>query len=254
VPSQPDIQVLTNVAAVASAAADSFVQSAEAAIADHGEFNVCLSGGSTPKLMYELLAASPRVDQVAGHKVRFYFGDERCVPPDHPDSNYGLAKRMLLEHVRHCVNCVYRMEGERDPHEAAKDYGRLLVEKFGNDWPRFDLVFLGMGDDGHTASLFPGTAALNEMKHRCVANFVPKLDAWRLTLTYPVFNAAAQVAFLITGASKAGTLRAVLEGPFDPQRLPSQGVRPTDGKLIYLVDEAAAAQLRGRKREGQASP
>ncbi|HEY3246239.1 MAG TPA: 6-phosphogluconolactonase, partial [Phycisphaerae bacterium] len=156
------MRILSDPTAVAAAAADLFIESAGHSVEDHGEFNVCLSGGSTPKAVYELLAAAPRVEQVPWHKVRFYFGDERCVPPDHPDSNYGLARRALLDHVRHCANCVYRMEGERDPQAAAIDYGRLLVEKFGKGWPRFDLVFLGMGDDGHTASLFPGTAALHE--------------------------------------------------------------------------------------------
>ncbi len=241
-----NIRIEADLEAVAAAAADLFVSTAASSIEDHGEFRVCLSGGSTPAAMYRLLAAAPRVEQVAWHKVRFYFGDERCVKPDHPDSNYGLAKRTLLDFVNHCPNCVYRMEAERDPQEAAADYGRMLKEQFGTGWPRFDLILLGMGGDGHTASLFPHTPALAEPKHRCVANFVPKLDAWRVTLTFPVINAGARVAFLIAGAEKAGVLHEVLHGPPDPERLPSQRVRPTDGELLFVVDAAAGQHLASR--------
>jgi len=167
-----------------------------------------------------------------------FFGDERNVPPDHADSNYRTARESLLSKVPIPGDNVYRMHGELDANEAAKQYGEMLKEKFGDGG--LDMVLLGMGDDGHTASLFPGTAALNETKHRAVGNYVEKLKAWRITLTAPFINRAREVMVLVSGASKAKRLAEVLEGPRDPQRLPIQLVQPASGRIAWLVDAAAA--------------
>ena len=172
-------------------------------------------------------------------RVEVYFGDERTVPPDHDESNYRMAKDALLCPVSIPPKNVHRMRGENDPQEAAKEYGQLLKEKFG-DGGGCDIVLLGMGDDGHTASLFPHTEALHEQKHRCVANHVEKLGGWRITLTAPFINRASSVLILVTGASKAQRVAEVLEGPRDPDRLPIQLIAPQEGKLTWLLDAAAA--------------
>jgi 6-phosphogluconolactonase len=167
-----------------------------------------------------------------------YFGDERCVPPDNPDSNYRMARLALLDTVPIDPANVHRMKGEADPQQAAKEYGQLLKAKFGDGG--LDLIMLGMGDDGHTASLFPGTAALAETEHRCVANFVPKMNVWRITMSAPFINRAGEVMVLVSGAGKAQRLEQVLQGPRDPQNLPIQMIQPANGKMIWLLDAAAA--------------
>ena len=234
----PEIKVVPNSAAVAVEGAERFVDAAGRAIDQGGRFSVALSGGNTPKAMFELLAQEPYRSQVIWEKVEIYFGDERCVPPDSDQSNYRMAREALLRNVPIPGDNIYRIRGEIAPQEAAIEYGQLLKEKFGEGG--LDLVMLGMGPDGHTASLFPGTEALHETKHRVVANFVPKLNAWRVTMTAPFINRAAAVMFLIEGAEKAGRLSEVLEGPRDPERLPSQLIAPRDGKLIWILDTAVA--------------
>jgi len=192
----------------------------------------------TPKALYELLATESYKSRIDWGRVEVFFGDERTVPPDHKDSNYRMAREALLSKVPIPGDNVYRMAGERDPQAAAKEYGQMLKEKFAEGG--IDMVLLGMGDDGHTASLFPETDALNEAKHRCVANFVPKLNTWRLTLTAPFINRARDVLILVSGASKAARLQEVLEGVPDPRRLPVQLIKPTTGQLTWVVDAAAA--------------
>jgi 6-phosphogluconolactonase len=241
-PTQPDIQVFPDPNAVARAAADRVLRAADEAIALTGRFTIGLSGGSTPKLLFQLLASDEFRDAVDWTRVEVFFVDERCVPADHAESNYKLARETLLSKVPIPGDNVYRMRGEVDPpEEAAKEYGLMLKEKFGD--AGLDLVLLGMGDDGHTASLFPGTAAVNETKHRCVANYAEKSTtgkSWRLTLTAPFINRSREVIVLVTGANKAKTLSEVLEGPRDVQRLPVQLIAPASGKLTWLVDAAAA--------------
>lgn len=188
-----EIQRFSDGDALALAGADFFVQTAVIAIASRGKFTVALSGGSTPRNLHQLLTREPFLSQVDWSKVYVYWGDERTVPPDAAESNYKMARETLLEHVPIPEVQVHRMRGEIDPEAAATEYGRLIKAHFDPPDTRFDLIFLGMGDDGHTASLFPHTAALNEVEHRCVANFVPKLDTWRITLTAPVINSAANV-------------------------------------------------------------
>lgn len=230
-------------AQVAAAAAAQFVALAHDAVAARGTFAVALSGGSTPKALYTLLAVEPYATQVAWEAVHLFWGDERMVPPDHPQSNYRLACETLINHVPLPDANIHRMPGEARPAAAALAYEQLLRAFFGEQ-PRFDLVLLGMGEDGHTASLFPGTAALAEEARWVVANHVPQLDTWRLTLTLPAINAAAHVTFLVTGASKAAPLAVVLNGGTEGKRLPAGCVAPSDGHLFWLLDEAAASALR----------
>jgi 6-phosphogluconolactonase len=236
---EPEIKVLPTPKDMTEEAARRIVAAAEARLADNRHFfSIFLSGGNTPKALYETLAAEPFKSQLNWSKVEIFFGDERCVPPDHPDSNFLMAYNAMLSKLPIPEPNIHRIRGELTPEAAATEYGRLLRDKFQDNGP--DMVLLGMGDDGHTASLFPGTAALNETQHRCVANFVPKMNVWRVTVTYPVINSAENVMILAAGAAKTARLSEVLEGPRDPQRLPIQGVAPTHGKLTWLLDAAAA--------------
>ncbi|MFT3784692.1 MAG: 6-phosphogluconolactonase [Tepidisphaeraceae bacterium] len=240
---EPEIKVFPNSAALVEEAAKRIVHSAAQAAAEGNLFSLFLSGGSTPKALYELLASDEWKTQLDWRNVELYFGDERCVPPDSALSNYKMALETLIDRVPIPRDNVYRMRGEIEPEVAAKEYGQMLKEKFRDEGP--DVLLLGMGDDGHTASLFPGTAALDETHHRCVANhvtadYIPKGTSWRITLTYPFINLSKQVLILVTGASKAERLSEVLEGEPAPSRLPIQGVQPTAGKLSYLIDVAAA--------------
>jgi 6-phosphogluconolactonase len=224
--------------ALAAAVADLFVGLASAGPTT--PFTVALAGGSTPKRLYELLAAPPRRERVRWDAVEFFFGDERAVPPEHPDSNYGMARRALLANV---PSRAHRMAAEKDD---ADGYARLLGERIAkrrNGAPVLDLVLLGMGDDGHTASLFPGTAALSERARWVVMNDVPQLHTRRMTLTYPVLNAAERVWMLIAGAGKRPMVAECLAAavrPSDPPARPILGVRPTHGELIWFLDTAAA--------------
>lgn len=227
--------------AIARAVAEKFVGLSKAAIAANGRFSVALAGGSTPKRTYEILATDEFRGQVDWPNVHAFFGDERCVAPDHADSNFRTATEALLKRV---PARVYRMKGEGDAANHAAEYEDELRAFFaGQEWPRFDLVMFGMGDDGHTLSLFPGTTALSETAAWCVSNWVAKFDTHRITLTAPAVNHARQLIFSVTGANKASRLVEVLRGPFEPERLPSQLIKPTDGRLDWFVDEAAAAEL-----------
>jgi 6-phosphogluconolactonase len=186
-------------------------------------------------------------------KLDLYWVDERCVPPDHPDSNYRMTREAMLDHVPLAPAQVHRMEGELPPEEAAARYESELRNSFrleGAESPRFELIALGMGPDGHTASLFPHTAAIDEMSRLVVANHVQNKDAWRITLTWPVINHASSVFFLIAGADKAQILHEVLLGPRDPERLPSQLIAPSGGILTLLLDKAAASLLPATDGQG----
>lgn len=219
-------------------AAERIVEIAQAAVDDHDEFSIVLSGGSTPKGLYELLASDEYRDRIQWSRVHVFFGDERCVPPDHPDSNYRMARMALLSQVSIPGDNVYRIRGEMDPEQAACEYGRLLQEHFADAGP--DLVLLGMGEDGHTASLFPYSKALRQTSHRCVADYVDKLKAWRITLTATFINRAENVLVLVSGRDKAQRVQEALEGPRDPERLPIQLIWPASGRLTWLLDADAA--------------
>lgn len=231
------IKVATSAADVARQAADIIVAAAQRAIAEKGSFSLALSGGRTPEALYQLLASEPYRSQIDWSRTELFFGDERCVPPDSPQSNYGMARRALASAPIPEAN-FHRMRGEIEPEQAAKEYGQLLKQKFGDGG--IDLVLLGMGDDGHTASLFPHTSALDEREHRCVANYVEKLSTWRITLTAPFINRSGSVLVLVAGAEKAARVHEVLEGAEDPHRLPIQMINPGIGRLIWILDAGAA--------------
>lgn len=234
--------------AVSHAAAEDFVELAGEAIRDRGRFSVVLAGGSTPRRLYQLLVEPPYREGVLWERVHFFWGDERAVPPDHPESNYGMAVVALLSKLRLPSKAIHRIQAEEpDREKAARDYqneiGRVLGAAPNGSPPIFDLVLLGMGADGHTASLFPYTKAPWERGRWVVSHFVPKLNADRFTLTPPILNRAREVRILVTGVEKAPVLKAVLQGPRDPEGLPVQFVQPEAGRLIWLVDRAAASEL-----------
>jgi 6-phosphogluconolactonase len=242
--------------ALSALAAQHFVEIAEAAVAARGRARIAISGGSTPKAAFKLLAdpAEPWLKRMPWQKLELFWVDERCVPPDHPDSNYRMTREAMLDHVPLPPEQVYRMEGELVPEVAAAHYESLLRNAFrleGAETPRFDLVALGMGPDGHTASLFPNTPALYEIGRLVVANHVENKDAWRVTLTWPVINQGASVFFLIGGADKADILNQVFTGPRDIERLPSQLIRPASGILTLILDKASAALLPATGEDGR---
>jgi 6-phosphogluconolactonase len=233
---------------VAAAAADLFASAAANAVNARGVARIAVSGGGTPKAMFALLAdqSEPYFARVPWDKLELFWVDERCVPPTDGDSNYRMTNEAMLSKVPLPAGQVHRMEGELDPEIAASRYEAELRTAFrleGAETPVFDLILLGMGDDGHTASLFPHTAAIHELGRLVVANHVPQKDTWRITLTWPVINRGREVAFLIEGAAKAEVLAAVVQGPRDPELLPSQLIRPASGRLTFLLDAAAAAKL-----------
>jgi 6-phosphogluconolactonase len=240
-----EIEIVPDAEALFSAGAREFVKAAQEAVRTKGRFDVALSGGSTPKGLFARLAANP---DVPWDRVHFFWGDERHVPPDHPDSNFRMANEALLLKIGARPEQVWRMAGENpSAAEAASDYERQLHQHFGTspgEFPRFDLVLLGMGPEGHTASLFPGTKALDERTSLVVSNWVGKLYTDRITFTAPLLNAAAFVMFMVSGADKAPVLKAVLEGPYEPAQLPAQMIRPLDGRLLWLIEGAAAGMLK----------
>lgn len=241
-----DIRICDDTAAMARHTADAFVRLAQASVAARGRFTVALAGGSTPKAAYTLLASAAYRDQVPWQHVHCFWGDERHVPPDHADSNYRMAREAMLSSVPIPATQVYRIVAEQDAQQAAEAYEATLRTAFQlapGALPRFDLVLLGMGPDGHTASLFPGTAAVHEQQRLVVAPWVEKFATYRITLSPAVLCHAAHVVFAAGGADKAETLRHVLEGAYQPDLYPSQVIRPTDGTLLWLVDTAAAQQL-----------
>lgn len=240
----PDLRVGADAEEVARAVAERFAELARASVAERGTFSVALAGGTTPKRVFELLAGEDFRARVPWESVHVFFGDERCVPPDHADSNYRMAHEALLSKVPIPERNIHRMRGVGDAAANASLYEDEMRAFFGDaEWPRLDLVMLGMGDDGHTASLFPGTTALEEQRAWAVVNWVEKLDAWRITLSAPAINHARRVFFVVTGAGKAARLAEVLKGERDPTRLPSQLIEPEDGALEWFVDKAAAASL-----------
>ena len=241
--------------ALARRTAQYFVEMAAEAVDAAGQARIAISGGSTPRAVFELLADRHQKWRGAmpWDRLNLYWVDERTVPPDHPDSNYRMAREAMLNHVPLPADQIHRMEGELDPEAAASRYESELRNSFrleGAESPRFDLVQLGMGPDGHTASLFPHTAALHEMSRLVTANHVPQLDTWRITLTWPVINHASSVFFLIAGADKAERVHEVFMGPRDPERLPSQLIWPSSGILTLFLDKAAAALLPATNGEG----
>ncbi|HZC66039.1 MAG TPA: 6-phosphogluconolactonase [Candidatus Dormibacteraeota bacterium] len=241
------IEIFPDSAAIARRASELFIAAAKSAIAERGAFNVALSGGSTPKALNNLLAAEPLRSQISWANLKIFFGDERHAGPTDPDSNYRMTTETLLSKAPLKPAQVHRIMGEYpEAEKAALEYEDVLRKNFNlaqGQLPRFDLMFLGMGDEGHTLSLFPGTKALHDGGRLVMHNWVGKLYTDRITCTAPVANNSAMVVFMIGGAAKAPALKAVLEGPHEPEQLPSQLIAPTNGELFFLLDTAASAML-----------
>ena len=240
-----ELLVYADAGAVAHALADYFVATGERAIAERGKFTVALSGGHTPRAAYELLAADPLRANLSWSNVFIYFGDERCVPPDDERSNYRMAREAFLDAVPIPSANIARMRGEIDPGLAANEYASILRAELGG-MPQLDLVMLGLGEDGHTASLFPGIAQEVGEHSLVEAAYAQSQAMWRVTITPKLINAARRVVFAVEGVAKARALAAVYEGPRDPKTYPAQLVQPSSGELTWLVDEAATNLLRSR--------
>lgn len=245
--SHGELWVCADAEEVAAKTADLFVNEAAKAIADRGRFRVVLSGGSTPRRAYELLASAKWRAQVVWNKVDVFWGDERYVPADHPESNYRMANDALLQNIPIPQANVCRVPVEISPPEAtAKAYEDAIRDCFvdAGGVPRFDLIFLGLGTNGHTASLFPHSPLLNERSRLVMADEVVEKNMWRITMTAPLLNRGRTVVFLVVGRDKAEVLRQVLCDSYNPQTLPAQLIRPEEGSLLWIVDEAAASLLR----------
>lgn len=250
----PDVRILKDPAAVALRAAQEFVRAAVESVQERDSFNISLAGGSTPKALYSLLVSDPGLrQQVPWSKMYVFFGDERHVGPNHPDSNFRMATEAMLAKAPLKAGQVIRIKGEYpDAEEAAREYEQTLATFFklkAGELPRFDLLLVGMGNEGHTLSLFPGTKALHADGRIAVRNWVGKLYTDRITLTAPAACSAARIIFMVTGADKAPALKAVLEGPYEPEQLPAQLLQPKGGKLLWLVDTAAGGMLSKGIRE-----
>jgi 6-phosphogluconolactonase len=237
-----EIKVVPDAKAVAAEAAERVTAAAERAISQRGNFSIALSGGSTPKALYAFLTSEPYRSRIDWSRVHILFGDERGVAPDHKDSNFKMADEALLSKVPIPKGQIYRMKGElgEKAEQAAKEYGLMLKSEFPDG---LDVVLLGMGGDGHTASIFPGTQAVAEKEHRVIGYFAENSStgkSWRITMTAPYINRAREILVLLAGADKAKRLAEVLEGPRDPERLPIQLIKPTRGKLVWIIDAAAA--------------
>ena len=249
-----EIRILLDGSAIAKRAAQEFIQAALAALREKSSFDVALAGGSTPKALYGLLATDATLrSQVPWDKMHVFFGDERHVGPDHPDSNFRMVTEAMISKSSLRAEQVTRIKGEYpDAEQAAREYEQALRAYFklkDGEYPRFDLVLAGMGNEGHTLSLFPGTKALHADGRMVVRNWIGKLFTERITLTAAAASNTSRIIFMVTGADKAPALKAVLEGPFEPEQLPAQLLQPKNGKLLWLVDAAAGSMLSTGIRE-----
>ncbi|MCW5786954.1 MAG: 6-phosphogluconolactonase [Nitrospira sp.] len=246
-PPAPELHTFADTQELVQAAADLLVQLGQRAIAERNRFLVALSGGSTPKTLYATLTSPTLARRLDWTKVHFFFGDERCVPPEHPESNFGLAQAMLFAPLHIPPSSIHRIQGEDLPEAAAISYETLLrrlTAKPEEPWPVFDLVLLGMGDDGHTASLFPGTPAVSESTRWVVPSSAPQGARSRITITLGVINHASVILFLVTGHKKATVVQRILEkSADDPSPYPAALVRPERGRLLWYLDCAAASKL-----------
>lgn len=242
------VEIFPDLNAATSAALGCVLRTVADAVRARGRCLIALSGGNTPADLYARMGQAPVVGQLPWPEIELFFSDERCVGPDDPQSNYGMVKRTLLDNAPIPESNVHRIQGELDPATAATAYETEIRESLAlpaSAVPRFDLILLGMGPDGHTASLFPHTTALSVRDRLVAANQVPQLKTNRITLTVPVLNDAREVVLLVAGSDKAEALKAVLAGPRNPEQYPAQFILPRDGRLTWLVDHDAASQLQG---------
>ena len=239
----PDIRIFQDTTALAASAAEVFINLAEQSILVQGRFSVALSGGSTPKLLYQMLANPDNQERLAWDQIHLFFGDERNVPPDHADSNYLMVSETLLDKIFIPVGNIHRVPVELDVQQAAQSYEMSLRQYFEGDWPRFDLILLGMGADGHTASLFPNSSGLEEETRWFIPNFAQEPGLWRLTLTKHAINNAKNIFLLVSGESKAVMIKEVLCGSKDPSEKPIQMISPIAGQMTWLLDRDAAMLL-----------
>jgi 6-phosphogluconolactonase len=237
------IEVFSNYDTLINGAVEQFIDLANAAIQERGTFFVALSGGSTPTPLYQALANPHNQARIPWDWVHLFWGDERYVPLGHPDSNFQMVKKALLDHIPIPEKNVHPVPTEMEIWRAAEHYERGMRRIFDGEWPNFDLVLLGMGEDGHTASLFPHSAGIYEEKRWFIANFAPEKQTWRLTLTKNAINAARKILILVHGEAKATTLADVLVGPSVPYRKPIQLIKPIMGQVIWMIDKASAHHL-----------
>jgi 6-phosphogluconolactonase len=243
----PEIAVFPDLEAAAASAAERFAAACDRAVAARGACAVALSGGDTPKPLFARLAGDPYRRRIPWDRLYVFWGDERCVPPGDPRSNFKMANDLLLSKVPVPKAQIFRMPADTDDHAAAAAaYERTLrahLPATADGWPRFDFNLLGLGANAHTASLFPHTPAVREGSRAVVAQYIDEVGMWRMTLTVPVLRRAAETVFLVAGASKAGAVRAALEGPPNGEDVPASVIRPLDGRIIWLLDAAAASGL-----------
>ena len=238
------LEILPSTAELARAAAEDFAGKAQTCIKADGVFKVALTGGRTPREAYALLATDAYKSRIDWSRVYVFWGDERCVSPEHEASNFGMARAALLDHVPLPAENIFRMRGEDPPEVAAAAYEKLLQEVVGD---RFHLIHLGMGTDAHIASLFAGSPALHEKRRGVCAQFIEAVGMWRITLTPVVINCAASITFIVAGPHKASAIAQVLQGPHAPDVTPAQVVAPADGEVLWLIDSDAASRLKSYK-------
>lgn len=239
-----NFKVFSDSTQLAQAAAQMVIESAACAVAEKGNFHLVLSGGSTPGEVYSLLSQEPYRSSIDWKHVHLWWGDERCVAPEHPESNYRKANELLIRYLDIQKDQIHRIPAELAPADAANLYQQEMQMCFsGSAFPKFDLILLGIGEDGHTASLFPGTKALLENKRWAVENYVEKMHIWRITLTYPAINAASKVVVLVSGTSKAKIIQRIFDHSARSKKYPIQSVNPSQGKMQWLCDESAASLL-----------
>jgi len=237
------IQIYPSKKELIIATTEKIIDTIEQSIQKHGLCNIALSGGNTPYDIYSLLAENSYRDSVDWSCVHLFWGDERMVSPDHPDSNYGMTRQTLLAHIAIPEDNVHRIRGEIAPEQASIEYTELLHDHFKKDSSHFDLILLGIGEDGHTASLFPGTDAVVENNQPVTAVFVPKFNTWRVTMTLPVLNAAREIIFLASGSSKSNIVQRILSIEQPTKDIPATLVNPENGMVHWMMDSDAAALI-----------
>jgi 6-phosphogluconolactonase len=237
------VHIYNSLAELATATANRLASNLQLTVQQRGVCNIVLSGGNTPHDVYSLLASTTFRASIDWKRVNIFFGDERCVPPEHPDSNYGMVHKVLLSRLPIGNSNTFRIRAEVDPHQAALEYSDTVHEKFGESAPGADVILLGLGADGHTASIFPGTTALEEKQDPYVAVYVHRLSTWRVTMTFPFINAGSEVLFLVSGRDKSAIVNQVISARVPTKEFPASMVQPEDGNLHWMLDSESASLL-----------